>query len=46
MCLCLVFAAVYFDERLCDGTGAVMNDRERVFDVGFLEIVSGRFGMD
>ena len=30
------FAAVYFDGRLCDGTGAVMNERERMVCVGFI----------
>ena len=30
------FAAVYFDGRLCDGTGAVMNEQECMVCVGFL----------
>ena len=38
--------AVYFDGRLCDGPGAVMNERERMDDVGFYEIVFRLVGMD
>ena len=33
------FAAVYFDERMCDGTGAVMSERKRMVEVGFVESV-------
>ena len=47
-CVCVFgfFAAVYFDGRLCDGTGAVMNERERMDDVCFFESVDCRLGVD
>ena len=37
---------MYFDKQLCDGTGAVMNLRERMVDVGFFEILGGRVDED
>ena len=48
MCACLSFCgAVYFDGRLCVGTGAVMNERERTDGFGFFfEIVGDRVGKD
>ena len=46
MCVFGFFGAVHFDGRLCDGTGAVMNERVRVDDVCFFESVDCRFGVD
>ena len=39
-CVCVFgfFGAVYFNGRLCDGTGAVMNERDCMVDVGFLRV--------
>ena len=47
-CVCVFgfFAAVYFDGRLCDGPGAVMNERERMDDVCLFESVDCWFGVD
>ena len=46
MCVFGILAAVYFDGRLCDGTGAVMNERDWMDDVGFFESVDCRVGVD
>ena len=46
VCVFGFFAAVYFDGRLCDGTGAVMNERDCVDDVYFLESLDCRVGVD
>ena len=40
------FTAVYFDGRLCDGTGAVMNERDCMDDVCIFESVDCRLGVD
>ena len=45
MCVWFVVAG-HFYERLCDGTGAAMNERERMVDVWLFEIVCGRVGVD
>ena len=47
-CVCVFgfFAAVYFDGRLCDGPGAVMNERDCMDDVCFFESVDYRLGVD
>ena len=47
MCACLGFCgAVYFDVRLCDGTGAVMNERDCMDDVCIFESVDCELGVD
>ena len=46
MCMFGFFAAVRFDGWLCDGTGAVMDERERMDDVCFFESVDCRLGVD
>ena len=46
MCVFEFFAAVYFDGRLCDGTGAVMNEPDCVDDVCIFDSVDCRVGVD
>ena len=46
VCVFGFFAAVYFDGRLCDGPGAVMNERDCMDDVCFFESVDCRLGVD
>ena len=47
-CVCVFgfFAAVYFDGRLCDGAGAVMNERDCMDDVCIFESVDCRLVVD